>query len=77
MRVILDEDIPRSLTSLFREGGHDAIHIEDLGWKGIKNGELLDRISGTYDVLVTGDTNMALSRTWPVSMWRSSSCSLD
>lgn len=58
MKVILDEDIPRELTWRFREGGHEVAHVEDLGWKGITNGELLARISGAYDVLVTGDTNM-------------------
>ncbi len=35
-----------------------VVHVEELGWKGIKNGELLRRVSGVFDVLLTGDTNM-------------------
>lgn len=58
MRLILDEDLPRELAPLFRTGDHEVVHVEDLGWKGIRNSELLRRISGEYDALITGDTNM-------------------
>jgi predicted nuclease of predicted toxin-antitoxin system len=58
MKLILDEDLPHELISAFRDAGHEVVHVEDLGWKGIKNGDLLGRISGTYDVLVTSDSNM-------------------
>lgn len=34
------------------------VHVEDLGWNGIRNSELLRRISGEYDALITGDTSM-------------------
>ncbi len=58
MRLVLDEDLPRDLVPHFEAGGHQVVHVEDLGWKGIRNSELLRRISGNYDVLITGDTNM-------------------
>lgn len=58
MRLIFDEDLPRDLLPLFESGDDEVVHVEDLGWKGISNGDLLSRISGKYDVLVTGDTNM-------------------
>jgi predicted nuclease of predicted toxin-antitoxin system len=58
MKLVLDEDIPRELARRFEMGGHTVVHLEQLGWKGIQNGELLRRISGMYEVLVTGDTNM-------------------
>lgn len=58
MKLILDEDLPRDLLAQFQEGVHEAVHVEDLGWKGVRNSELLSRVSGQYDVLVTGDTNM-------------------
>lgn len=58
MRLILDEDLPRDLISHFRTDDHEVVHVEDLGWKGIRNSELLRRISGDYDALITGDTNM-------------------
>ena len=58
MRIAIDEDIPHELTPLFRGPGLVVDHVEDLGYKGKKNGELLAALSGGYDVLVTGDTNL-------------------
>jgi predicted nuclease of predicted toxin-antitoxin system len=58
MRIAIDEDIPNELTPLFRGPGLVVEHVEDLGFKGKKNGELLAALSGTCDVLVTGDTNL-------------------
>jgi len=58
MRVVIDEDIPASLTPRFRIGGHTVNHVEDIGLKGKHNGVLLAAISGSADILVTGDTNL-------------------
>lgn len=58
MRVVIDEDIPASLTPRSRVGDHTVNHVEDLGLKGKHNGVLLAAISGTADILVTGDTNL-------------------
>jgi hypothetical protein len=58
MRVVIDEDIPAALTPRFRSGGHTVHHVEDLGLKGQRNGVLLAEISGSADILVTGDTNL-------------------
>lgn len=53
MRIVIDEDIPDELTPLFRGAGLVVKHVEDLGLKGKKNGELLTALSGNYDILVT------------------------
>lgn len=58
MRVVIDEDIPTELTPLFRGPGLVVRHVEDIGLKGEKNGVLLAALSGTCDILVTGDTNL-------------------
>ena len=58
MRMVLDEDLPRGLVPFFADQGHEVVHVEDLGWKGVRNSDLLSRVSGRYDVLITGDTNM-------------------
>lgn len=58
MRILLDEDLPRALGPHLRKGGHEVAHVDGLGWKGVKNSELLRRASGAYDILLTGDTNM-------------------
>jgi hypothetical protein len=45
MRFIFDENLPVDLVQSF-ESPPDVEHVEELGWKGIKNGDLLGRISG-------------------------------
>ncbi len=57
MRVLLDEQLPRHLA---REiAGHDISTVQQRGWAGLKNGELL-RVAADahFDVLVTADRNL-------------------
>jgi hypothetical protein len=56
VRVLLDESVPRQLSS--RLEGHRVITVPRAGWAGLGNGELLRRASGQFDVLVTGDQNL-------------------
>lgn len=58
MRIAIDEDIPRELTAMFGGPGLDVRHVEDLGFRGMKNGDLLTALSVICDVFVTGDTNL-------------------
>jgi hypothetical protein len=58
VRIVIDEDIPRELAPLFGGPGLDVRHVEDLGFKGMRNGDLLAALSETCDVFVTGDTNL-------------------
>jgi predicted nuclease of predicted toxin-antitoxin system len=62
MRIVVDEDIPKELAPLFRGPGLVVDHVEDIGLKGKKNGVLLAALSGSYDVLVTGDANLGHQR---------------
>jgi predicted nuclease of predicted toxin-antitoxin system len=57
MRVLLDEQLPRHLA---REiGGHDVSTVQQRGWAGLKNGELLRLAADAgFDVLVTADRNL-------------------
>ena len=56
MRVLLDENLPVELAgSLF---GHQVQTVTGLGWQGIQNGELLSRMAGRFDALVTMDKNL-------------------
>ena len=57
MLVLLDEQLPRHLA---REiGGHDVSTVQQRGWAGLKNGELL-RVAADagFEVLVTADRNL-------------------
>jgi Domain of unknown function (DUF5615) len=53
MRVLLDEQLPLDLSAEFP--GHVVHTIASRGWAGIKNGDLLGRMRGEFDVLVTMD----------------------
>ena len=56
MRVLLDESVPRQLAPLLE--GHQLVTVPRAGWSGLRNGELLRRASGQFDVLVTGDQSL-------------------
>ena len=56
MRVLLDECVTRYLKRDF--AGHEVLTVEEAGFKGLKNGRLLQVASGQYDVLVTVDQNL-------------------
>jgi hypothetical protein len=57
MKILLDENISRTLTINFAR--HEVISIEDVGWAGKKNGELLRLlIRHSFDAMVTTDKNI-------------------
>jgi hypothetical protein len=53
VRVLLDEHLPVDLAHEL--AGHDVHTVVGRGWAGIKNGDLLRRMRGDYDVLITMD----------------------
>jgi hypothetical protein len=57
MRVLLDECVPRPLR---RElAGHDVQTVQELGWAGKRNGELIALIRTVdHDVFVTTDQRL-------------------
>jgi hypothetical protein len=56
MKVLLDECVTSYLKKDF--AGHEVYTVADAGFKGLKNGRLLQAASGRYDVLVTVDQNL-------------------
>ena len=56
MRVLLDENLPVHLAAEL--AGHEVGTVAGLGWRGIKNGELLHRAQRSFEVLVTMDRNL-------------------
>ena len=56
MRILLDEDLPRRLTSLLV--GHNVSTVQRSGWTGIKNGKLLGLAAAEFDVFLTMDRNL-------------------
>ena len=56
MRILLDENLPRDLVTELT--GHQVTTVQAVGWSGTKNGELLRRAHGRFDVLVTMDRGL-------------------
>jgi len=56
MRLLLDESVParlrRSLPS------HEVKTVVQMGWGGVKNGELLAIAADTFDAFITVDKNL-------------------
>ncbi|MFZ3202104.1 MAG: DUF5615 family PIN-like protein [Candidatus Acidiferrales bacterium] len=58
MKVLIDECAPRALKSFFSKHGHGSLTVQEAGWSGKENGELLALAETKFDVLVTVDTNL-------------------
>lgn len=56
MRVLIDECLPRPLKS--RLAGHDYRTVQEMGWDGVKNGQLLLLAEQEFEVFLTGDKNL-------------------
>ena len=56
MRVVFDENVPWPLRQFLP--GHEVASVQGLGWSGIVNGLLINRLEGAHDVLVIADKNL-------------------
>src|SRR5689334_12709486 len=57
VRVLLDEQLPRQLAREFPS--HEVRTVQQQGWAGLKNGELLRRAAEAgFEVFVTTDQNL-------------------
>ena len=54
MRALLDENMPRALLRLLAPAV-EARTVQQEGWSGRKNGDLLAAASAAFDVLITTD----------------------
>ncbi len=56
MNAIIDECVP----AIVKRGlpGHNIATVQEMGWSGIKNGELLKLVSADFDVFITSDKNL-------------------
>jgi hypothetical protein len=51
--MLLDENLDWRLGRFLV--GHDVESVPKIGWAGVKNGDLMKRVSGRFDVLITMD----------------------
>jgi predicted nuclease of predicted toxin-antitoxin system len=55
-RVLLDECLPKKLKGEFPD--HVVVMVQEMGWSGKKNGELMKLAHGQFDVFITSDQNL-------------------
>lgn len=56
MRILIDECVPWPMHKLLL--GHSCTSVQNKGWGGIKNGELLQRAEAEFDLFITSDQNI-------------------
>lgn len=56
MKLLLDECVTSHLKRDL--AGHEVHTVEDAGFKGLENGDLLKAASAAYEVLITVDRNI-------------------
>ena len=64
MKLLFDENMPRKLRYRFAPA-HEVISVQDLGWRGKQNGELLGlMLENGLQGIITGDKNMPFQQNW-------------
>jgi hypothetical protein len=56
VKILIDECLPRYLKAALI--GHSAQTVQEAGWSGIKNGELLGLAEASFEVFLTADQNL-------------------
>ncbi len=57
MKILLDECVRSPLRKLL--AGHECHTAQEMGWKSIKNGELLTLAEAQFDLFITSDQGLA------------------
>lgn len=66
MRILLDECLPRQLSGELT--GHEVVTVQKAGWAGFKNGKLLTKISGRFEVFITIDRHIEREQKIPLDV---------
>ncbi len=56
MTVLLDESVPRLIKT--RLSQFEIKTVQEMGWTGIKNGDLIKRAENQFDIFITADKNL-------------------
>jgi len=56
MKIIIDECVP----SIVKRGlpARKIVTVQEMGWAGVKNGQLLRLVVSDFDVFITSDKNL-------------------
>lgn len=66
MYILLDENLlSKKLKKPLQDVGHSVRNVEDMGWRGTKDRELLQLAqSSGFDVFITADKNLPYQQNW-------------
>ncbi|MBS1793180.1 MAG: DUF5615 family PIN-like protein [Acidobacteria bacterium] len=56
MKIIIDECVPHIVKK--RLTGREIKTVQEMGWAGVKNGELLKLVEAEFDIFITSDKNL-------------------
>jgi len=56
VKILLDESVPRPLSHAL--AGHQCESVQERGWSGLTNGELLQRAIPQFNLFLTCDQNI-------------------
>jgi hypothetical protein len=60
VKLLLDECLDRRLARDIV--GHDVSAVQQMGWAGVENGELLRRAAAVFDAFITVDRNLSFQQ---------------
>ena len=60
MKLLLDECIDRKFVREFAD--HEVKTVPQMGWAGVKNGQLLTLAAAEFDVFITVDRNLSFQQ---------------
>jgi predicted nuclease of predicted toxin-antitoxin system len=63
MKLLLDECIDRKLVREFAD--YEVKTVPQMGWAGVKNGQLLALAEAEFDVFITVDRNLSFQQNLP------------
>lgn len=83
MRILVDENLPRSLAERLRRAGHDAVDLRELGRAGSADPEVMALANGDRRLLVSANhrhfANITLfppANTWGLLVVRMPKCAI-
>ena len=56
MKILFDENVPRPLKQFLSE--HEVVTVQDAGWTGLGNGDIIKNAENNFDIFVLADKNL-------------------
>ncbi len=56
MKIIIDECVPRIVKKRLPQ--REIKTVQEMGWAGVKNGELLELVESEFEIFITSDKNL-------------------